>query len=261
MLRKYGMLILLVLMPIFCAESLYGESLTVDSLSAAKHSHLWRNYVIGNAVFGTGAYLYFANTWGAPNGKFHIKNEFHDNIALTDEVSHFYGGYKLTDGFAWLFRILKVPPGKIDRLAALQAALVTTFIEFPIDSYNPSQGMGLTDLAADYAGIGWGLLKRKHPNNFDMKFCVKQPPWKFKHKFLASTDAEFDNFIWWGVWKPKYLWTGLGYSTNHNVPTVKPEFYLGVGTTMYDLIHILSPRVADEVKSLDTYFISIRVRL
>jgi hypothetical protein len=246
------------LLLLFCAPSARAER---DTTSAHKGSHLYRNLAIGNAVFGTGAYLYFSQTWGAPTGKFHLKDEFHDNIAMTDEVSHFYGGYKLTDGFAWLFGLLRVPPNKINRLAALQAALVTTFIEFPMDAYNPSQGMGVSDLVADYAGIGWGLLKREHPNNFDMKFCVKRPPWKFDNKFLANKNEEFDNFIWWGVWKPKYVWAGIGYSTNHDHGDGESETYLGVGTTAYDLLRLVSPKVAEEVKCLDTYFISLRIRL
>lgn len=242
-------------------QALIGAELPMDTLRAQPQPHLYRNLVIGNVVFGTGAYLYFAETWGTPNGKFHVKNELHDNVAFTDEISHFYAGYKMTDGFAWLFRELKVQPEKADRLGALQTVLILTLIEYPMDAYNPSQGMGLTDLAADYAGVGWGLLKKEYPNNFDMKFCVKQSPWKFKHKLLASDNAEFDNFIWWGVWKPKYVWTGIGYSTNHNQPDVEPEVYLGVGTTLYDLLHLITPKIAAEVKSLDTYFISLRLRL
>jgi hypothetical protein len=238
-----------------------GAELKVDTLRAQPQPHLYRNLAIGNIVFGTGAYLYFAETWGAPNGKFHIKDELHDNLALTDEVSHFFAGYKMTNGFAWLFRSLNAPPEMAYRLGALQTVLILTLIEIPMDAYNPSQGMGLTDLGADYAGVGWGLLKKKYPNNFDMKFCVKQPPWDFKHKLLASDNSEFDNFIWWGVWKPKYVWTGIGYSTNHDRLDVEPEVYLGVGTTLYDLLHLVSPKIADEVKSLDTYFISLRVRL
>lgn len=252
---------LILLLLLICTQTLVGSKLQIDTLRTQQQPHLYRNLAIGNIVFGTGAYLYFAETWGTPNGRFHIKSELHDNVALTDEVSHFYAGYKMTDGFAWLFRVLKVQPEKVNRLAALQTVLILTLIEFPMDAYNPSQGMGLTDLAANYAGVGWGLLKKEHPNNFDMKFCVKQPPWKFKHKFLASDNAEFDNFIWWGVWKPKYVWTGVGYSTNHDHRDVEPEIYLGVGTTLYDLLRLAFPKVADEIKSLDTYFISFRLRL
>jgi hypothetical protein len=252
---------LILLLFLFGSQTLMGTELQLDTSRVRPQPHLYRNLLVGNVVFGAGAYLYFADTWGAPKGKFHIKDELHDNVGFTDEISHFYAGYKMTDGFAWLFRVLKVPPEKANRLGALQTVLILTLIEFPMDSYNPSQGMGLTDLVADYAGVGWGLLKKEHPNNFDMKFCVKQPPWKFKHKLLASDNAEFDNFIWWGVWKPKYVWTGIGYSTNHDRPDVKPEVYLGVGTTLYDLLHLVSPKVAAEVRSLDTYFISLRLRL
>jgi hypothetical protein len=258
MIQKTHLILLLLLLG---SQTLMGAELQVDTLRGQPQPYLYRNLAIGNIVFGTGAYLYFAETWGAPDGRFHIKNELHDNVGFTDEISHFYAGYKMTDGFAWLFRALKVQPEKADRLGALQTVLILTLIEFPMDAYNPSQGMGLTDLAADYAGVGWGLLKKKHPNNFDMKFCVKRPPWDFKHKLLASDNSEFDNFIWWGVWKPKYVWTGIGYSTNHNHPDVKPEVYLGVGTTLYDLLHLISPKVAAEIRSLDTYFISLRLRL
>ncbi len=244
-----------------CAQTAIGSGAQPDTAATTSRSHLYRNLIVGNIVVGTGAYFYFADTWGASDGKFHVKSELHDNVAFTDEVSHFYTGYKLTDGFAWLFRTLRVPPQKVNRLAAVQAALVLTLVEFPVDAYNPSQGLGLTDLVANYSGIGWGLLKRKYPNSFDMKFCVKRPPWDFEHKLLASDNEEFDNFIWWGLWKPKYVWTGIGYSTNHDHPDVESEVYLGVGTTVYDLLHLLWPKVADEVKSLDSYFIGFRYRL
>jgi len=258
MVKKRHLILILLLLS---SQTLMGGELQLDTLRVKLQPHLYCNLAVGNIVFGTGAYLYFSDTWGVPKGKFHIKDELYDNLALSDEVSHFYAGYKMTDGFAWLFRALKVQPQRVNRLAAMQTVLILTLIEFPMDTYNPSQGMGLTDLVADYAGVGWGLLKKEYPNNFDMKFCVKRPPWKFKHKLLASDNSEFDNFIWWGVWKAKYVWTGIGYSTNHDHPDVKPEVYLGVGTTLYDLLHLVSPKVAAEIKSLDTYFISLRFRL
>jgi hypothetical protein len=257
--QTYRLLVLISLL--LCGRSVWGAELNRDSTRIHRQPHLCRDLAAGNVIFGAGAYLYFAETWGAPSGKFHFKHEFDDNVAFTDEVSHFFAGYKLTEGFDWLFRLLRVQPDRVNRLAAIEAALVTTLIEYPMDAYNPSQGMGISDLAANYAGIGFALLKKKYPNRFDLKFCLKQPPWKFEHKFLASDNAEFDNFIWWGVWKPKYVWAGLGYSTNHLRADVQPEWYLGVGTTLYDLMHLVSPRAADAIKSLDTYFISVRLRL
>jgi hypothetical protein len=255
--RTHLILILLLL----GSQPLWGMELRSDTLRTQPQPHLYRNLAIGNIVFGTGAYLYFADTWGAPKGKFHVKDEIHDNLAFNDELSHLFFGYKLSQGFDWLFRGLHVNSKKASQLGALQAAFILTLIEFPMDSYNPSQGMGLTDLAADYLGVGWALLKKNRPNNFDMKFCVKKPPWKFSNKLLANTNQEFDNWIWWATWKPKYVWTGIGYSTNHDKPDVESEVYLGVGTTLYDLLHLISPKIADEIRSLDTYFISLRLRL
>ncbi len=220
-----------------------------------------RNLLIGNAAFGTATYFYMANTWGAPTGKFHFKNEFHDNIALTDEVSHFFAGYKLTQGFSWLFKSLGMDEQVAPKYSALQAAMLLTLVEVPLDAFNPTQGFGATDLVADYGGIGLALLKDKYPNNFDMKFSVKHPPWRFENKFLASDVEEFDNFIWWATYKPKYAWVGVGYSANHERIEVEPEFYVGIGTTAYDLLHVVAPGFADEVKFLDTYFINFHRRL
>lgn len=220
-----------------------------------------RNLLIGNAVVGSGAYIYLKNTWGAPTGRFHFKDDLNDNMAFTDEISHFYFGYKLTEGFRWLFRTLKMPEDKTSRYAGLQAAFVLTFVEFPLDAFNPDQGMGVTDLAFNYAGIGWALMRPRLPQNIDVKFSVKQPPWKFENKFLASKNEEFDNFIWWATYKPRWLWLGLGYSTNHDQFEVESEFYLGLGTTLYDLVWSIDRGLADDLRALDSYFISFRWRL
>ncbi|MCC6963343.1 MAG: hypothetical protein IT585_08835 [candidate division Zixibacteria bacterium] len=234
----------------------------LDSLRVNPPSHFQRNLIVGNVVFGTAAYFYFEETWGAPNGRFHFKNEFHDNIALTDEVSHFYAGYKLTEGFGWLFRILKMPEDQITKYSALQAGLVVTLVEFPMDAFNPDQGLGVSDLLFDYGGIGWALLRQRYPNNFDMKFCVKRPPWDFENKFLANENEEFANFIWWGTYRIYYGHVGVGYSISHNAQgRVESEYYLGAGTTAYDLIRLVSPKFAEEVKALDSYFISLRLKL
>lgn len=240
-----------------------ADSVPHDSVRIGRNAHLYRNLALGNILSGTAAYFYFAQTWGAPTGKFHIKDEIHDNVDYTDEVSHFFAGYKLTEGFRWLFRTLKMEPDMIERCAVLQAALVTTFVEIPMDAYNPTQGLGVTDLVFNYAGIGWGAFKHRYPNNFDLKMSVKRPPWAFAHKFLASKNEEFDNFIWWGVWKPKYVWLGAGYSTNHyrNDGKVSPEVYLGLGTTLYDVLHLLKPRLADDLKVLDSYFINVKLKM
>lgn len=242
-------------------STLLGRTLLADSTAVGK-SHVNRNMLIGNLVVGTGAYFYFENTWGAPDGKFHFKNEFHDNVAFTDEISHFYAGYKLTDGFRWFFRMLKMPEDKQLKYGALQAAIILTLVEFPMDSFNPDQGFGATDFVFDYGGIGYALLQDKYPNQFDMKFSLKRPPWKFDNKFLASKNEEFANFIWWATYTPKTVSVGLGYGIEYDAHgKAQSEVFLGAGTTLYDLIYLIKPSVAKELKALDCYFINLRLEL
>ncbi len=238
-----------------------AQTVAGDSIRAGK-SHVNRNMLIGNLVVGTGAYFYFENTWGAPDGKFHLKNELHDNVAFTDEISHFYAGYKLTDGFRWFFRMLKMPEEKQLRYGALQAAIILTLVEFPMDAFNPDQGFGISDFVLDYGGIGYALLDAKYPNKFDMKFSVKQPPWKFDNKFLASKNEEFANFIWWTTYTPKTVSVGLGYGIEYDQHgEAQSHVFLGAGTTLYDLLYLIKPSVAKELKALDCYFINLRVEL
>lgn len=236
---------------------------TADSVTAApRKSHLHRNLAIGNVVGGAGFYLYFKDTWGASTGKFHIKNEFNDHVGFSDEISHFYVSYKLTEGFMWLFRVLKVPPDRVNKYAALQAGLAMTLVEFPVDAFNPTQGMGFSDLVFNYGGIGYALLKQRHPSNLDMKFSVKRPPWKFDNKLLASENEEFANFIYWITYRVTIAHAGIGYSIRHEgIATTKAEYWLGAGTTAYDLISLVAPRFAESVKVLDSYFINLRVEL
>lgn len=241
--------------------SSHATTLDRDSTKSGK-SHVNRNILLGNLVVGTGAYFYFENTWGAPNGKFHFKDELHDNVAFTDEISHFYAGYKLTDGFRWFFRMLKMPEEKQLKYGAIQAAIILTLVEFPMDAFNPDQGFGVSDFVLDYAGIGYALLDAKYPNKFDMKFSLKQPPWKFDNKFLASKNEEFANFIWWATYTPKTVSVGLGYGIEYDQHgEAQSQVYLGAGTTLYDLLYVIKPSLANELKALDCYFINLRLEL
>lgn len=236
-----------------------GKAAGTDS--AWTNRHLQRNLILGNVAMLSASYVYFSNTWGAPVGKFHFKNDFHDNLALTDEVSHMFAAYRLAEGFNWLFRLLRMQPDKREKYAILESGLITTLIEFPLDAYNPHQGLGLSDLAFDWAGLGFYWLHQRGLQTFDIKFSLKRSPFDFDHKLLASENEEFSNFIWWANWKPKYVWLGLGYSTNHDAGDVASEYFLGVGTTLYDLIALINRPVADRMKALDAYFIHVKLKL
>ncbi len=257
---KYSLLIWGLLM-LLGTESTQATPIQSDSATTTR-SHINRNMLIGNLVVGSAGYFYFENTWGAPDGHFHFKNELHDNVAFSDEISHFYAGYKLTDGFRWLFRMLKMPQEKQLKYGALQSAIVLTLVEFPMDAFNPDQGFGASDIVLDYGGIGFALLKDRYPIHFDLKFSLKQPPWKFDNKFLASKNEEFANFIWWATYTPKIVTVGLGYGIKYDDgDKVRSEYFLGVGTTLYDLLSLIDPGVANELKALDSYFINLRLEL
>ncbi|MFH2056187.1 MAG: hypothetical protein ABIJ61_09540 [bacterium] len=255
-------LLVIALSLLHVSPSLSADS-TTTILEPTGKSHLQRNFIIGNLVGGTAAYFYFTDVWGKPTGKFHFKDDTHDNLALTDEVSHMFASYQIAEGSRWLFRLLGMPQDKIEKYALLEAVLITTFIEFPLDAFNPGQGVGVSDLLFNSAGVGLSYLRHHGAAQFDMKFSLKRSPLEFENKFLASDAAEFDNFIWWGVWKPRHLWFGFGYSTNHYRADglVEKEFYLGAGTTLHDLLNIVSPRAAKRLKALDTFFLNLHVEL
>ncbi len=253
---------ILALLLVLQAPAAAADS-TATILKADSSSHVTRNFIIGNLVGGTATYFYFTDLWGKPTGKFHLKDDTGDNRALTDEVSHMFAAYQIAEGARWLFRLFGMPDDKIEKYALLEAVLVTTFIEFPLDAYNPDQGLGVSDLLFNGAGIGFSYLHHHGAEQFDIKFSLKRSPFELEHKFLASNVDEFDNFIWWGAWKPRFFWLGLGYSTNHGGPggLVDSEYYLGGGTTLHDLLHLLSPTAARRLKVLDTFYLNLHVEI
>lgn len=252
---KFTALIIILIILTFSSASASNS----DTLKTSDHFNTY--FLSANVVGGSAAYYYMANLWGKPSGKFHLKDELHDNLALTDEISHAYCSYKLTQSFMTIFRTMGMSEDRIEMYAAIEAALMMTLVEYPLDAYNPGQGMGLTDLAFDAAGIAIALLKQKHPGSYDFKVSWKKSPLAYENHMLANTNEEFDNYIWWAAFKPKYIWLGLGYSTNHYQKNVQSEYYLGAGTTLSDLVSLISKKLAKKIKLADTYFINLRFEL
>ena len=112
------------------------------------------------------AYDYTTDIWGEPNGKLHFKKDLRgDHMALSDEASHLFIGYKMAQAMQLGFRWSGLSPAVAARAGAAQAALYLTFVEFPMDAYNPKQGFGITDFVANLAGIGlaWYRAGRENP--------------------------------------------------------------------------------------------------
>jgi len=207
------------------------------------------------------AYDYMTQTWGAPTGKFHIKHEMADYLAFNDEVSHLFVSYKLTQGFGAAYRGVGFSDGRARLLGALESAFIMTFVEFPVDAYNPSQGLGVTDLAADYLGIGlaWWKSADSRLENFDVKVSMRSFSNKYS-RVLGENQEDYDNYIYWLTYRYKFAVAGIGYGTTHPSPyDPDPSAYFGIGTTIPDLIGVFSEKLARSLKPLELYFFNLNI--
>lgn len=214
---------------------------------------------IGGTIAG---YNSLTKLWGSPDGKFHFKDETADYLAFNDEVSHLFIGYKLTQGFSSVYRGLGFTEGKARFLGVLESALIMTAIEFPVDAYNPTQGFGITDIVADYAGIGLAWWKSVNPNlaNFDLKVSVKSLSGQ-RRVLLAYDTSDYDNFVYWLTYRYKFAVFGAGYSTDRKTPReAESQLFLGIGTTIPDLIRPVSSKLAERLKPLELYFFNFNLK-
>lgn len=206
-------------------------------------------------------YNYLTHMWGAPVGKFHIKDETADYLAFNDEVSHLFVSYKLTHGFGAAYRALGFRESRARLLGALESAFVMTFVEFPVDAYNPSQGLGITDLAADYLGIGLAWLKSANPKleNFDLKVSMRSFSGRYS-RGLGEDQEDYDNYIYWLTYRYEFAVAGVGYGTTHPSPyDPDPSVYFGIGTTIPDLVGVFSSKFAKKLRPLELYFFNFNV--
>jgi hypothetical protein len=223
---------------------------------------------VGGFVFG---YDQATKAWGRPTGKFHFKDDWTgDGMAQNDEVSHLLWGYRLTQAFSSGFSWAGYSPQKAELYGALEAGFVLTFIEYPMDSYNKLQGLGLSDLIFDYLGIETAVLKKSFKNlqNFDLKFSWKRNILKKGEGILVSEYEQFDNFVYWLTYKynpffkQKLFCLGLGYGTTHNI-FLKPQrqIFLGMGVFLSELFSIFGKDFGRWTKPLDVFYPNINVKI
>ncbi len=201
--------------------------------------------------------------WGRSNGRFHFKDEANDFLLYNDEVSHLFISYKLSQGMSWAYREYGLGDEKARFWGHFEAAIVMTLVEVPIDAFNPDQGMGVTDLVADYVGVGLSYLKATDGRyrDFDLKVSVKSTT-NQRAEVLGHDAADYDNYIYWLTYRKSPVVFGAGYSTTRSNPSVaEPQLFLGIGTTIPDLLRPVSEKAARILSPLEFYFVNLRVNL
>ncbi|OGC77780.1 MAG: hypothetical protein A2Z27_02670 [candidate division Zixibacteria bacterium RBG_16_50_21] len=233
------------------------------------HSQRMLWFAIGNVALGTAGYFWSQEAWGTSSGNFHLKKDWTgDGLAQNDELSHLVIAYNFSYILQPVYQWLGFSPSKSMTFSTIHTALATTLIEYPIDAYNPLQGFGASDLLANYLGCGLALGQYHLPalKNFGLKISFKQAPWVANTHGVAGTAEEFDNEIMWLTFRPVYkridfIHFGVGYSTNHFQPKVEREYYLGVGTTLPDVVNILSPKAGRWLSPLKMFYLELHQRL
>lgn len=218
----------------------------------------------------------FQQRWGKSHGKFHFKTKdwSGDGLAQGDEISHAIAAQRLCIIGREMARWVGFSEHSSTIWGAAISGAVTTWVEFPVDAFNPGQGVGYTDLAANATGIALYLVRERYDwaHRFDLRFSYISfadsliPP----EIFVGQNYRQYDNAIYWLVYYPSPekipLNLGIGYSTTRNYdPRYDDdpirEWYLGAGFSVTDLAKpfgIKTPRI---LELLDTYEFSLYVQI
>jgi hypothetical protein len=247
----------------------YGTVLSPSPLYYSHHeannhgSGYWPHVISisGNLVIMPLAYNHMVKTWGIPNGKFHFKHDWSgDHMALNDEVSHLVISYKMVQAFHSGYKFIGYTDRTAKILGMIETAVIVTAVEYPLDAYNPGQGLGVSDLIFDYAGIGLAYIKISDERfrNWDLKTSVKSFA-HTKRQVLGDNAEDYDNYIYWLTYKKSPAVFGFGYSTSHPLSGgVDKEFYLGIGTTLPDLLEPISGKLAKVFRWLEVYYFNLK---
>ncbi|MGB7061967.1 MAG: hypothetical protein WBF13_06400 [Candidatus Zixiibacteriota bacterium] len=209
-------------------------------------------------------------SWGKSKGAFHFKNDWNgDKLKQTDELSHFLWGYKMTQFLFSAYRWSGFSTEVSHAMSVFQTAFVLTMVEYPIDAYNPQQGLGISDLVFDYAGIGLAYTKRCFGwlEDFDFKLSWKRDIFLANQPMFAQTYEEFDNFIYWFTYRTKLflpqkiVCLGLGYSATRRGGVPKRQFFAGIGLSLPDLAALFGKKLERHAKFLELFHPNLRLEL
>jgi hypothetical protein len=218
-------------------------------------------HVVGWAI----VYVEAQRTWGHSRGRFHVKDDWTgDSLSQNDEASHMFFGFTLTRNFSGHWRWGGMSPRGSRTAGATESAVALTLVEV-MDAFNPAQGLGISDLAFDYAGVGAGVWTLSHPGDWAIRTSVKAPPWA---GLFAETVRQSDNYIFWATYRPPLRWgvkqplsVGVGHSARRGPDGVTPvrEVHFGIGTTLPDVVRTFAPHAARYLGILDFYYFNLNL--
>ena len=207
--------------------------------------------------------------WGASNGKFHFKSDFRgDRLAMTDEASHLLVAFHLSRLIASGYRWSGFEPKKARLWGSAEAWLLTLLVEYPIDAYNPQQGLGVSDLLFNTIGAvaAYGRMAAVNPR-WDIKVSVKPRFFNGTGRVVAYNSKQFDDFVYWLTYRPvrtRYVpvLLGLGYSTSHpgTADPVK-ELRIGLGTSLEEIGEMIGPRAERFLRPLSFFFFNLSTKI
>jgi hypothetical protein len=250
----------------------YAKQKSLSSLTVQRRIDYRKALIIGglNVLAISAGFHEAVNTWGKSKSKFHLKDDWKgDGLAQTDEISHFLWGYKMTQFLYWAYDWVGFSPKTSRTISLCESSLILTLVEYPIDAYNPQQGLGVSDLIFDYLGVGMALAKKHYGwlNDFDFKISWKKNVFSENQTLFAQTYEEFDNFIYWLTYRTKFFFPkkllcfGLGYSATRSGLGPQREFYGGMGLSIPDFASLFGKRVGDFSKFLEILYPNIHMKL
>ncbi|MBI3872062.1 MAG: DUF2279 domain-containing protein [candidate division Zixibacteria bacterium] len=227
-----------------------------------ERAYLWASFSAGCMIE---AYRQSQASWGSSTGHFHFKSDWTgDGLALSDETSHLFAAYQLSriinGGYQWV----GLNPDRARRAAFVEAWLLTFLVEFPIDAYNPGQGLGLSDLMFNTVG-SLAAYHHAKPNSrpiWDLKVSVKRSFFDGQGRVIAYTNRQYDDYVYWLTLRPLRnrhipILLGAGYSTAHSdSPGITKELHLGVGLSAEELGAIFGERTARHLRPLNFFFLN-----
>jgi hypothetical protein len=209
----------------------------------------------------------FDQYFGSAQRPFRLGNDWDkDHTLHFDEMIHFQGSYRVAQGLIGLYRWSGVSETWSECLGAGTAASVMTLIEY-IDGRRPQpkQGASFSDFTANLLGVGFALAKIHVGALEDIDFRLNYA--SFGDVFHKRTLLEYDRMTHWLTYSTKRqlhvpLHVGVGYGVQNAFKrNVRPEYYLGVGFTPWDILERCSPAAAKHLTWLGIYHFGLQIQM